>query len=393
MSSDNPIARNSSGGSGHSAGARRARPHLQRHLFGQSATFDSGEDMENRESGSGNTPSSRSPRRSHAHPSPFDGGWKPPAPQEGLVDTWLLDDQGGGTRLDWEGIRAWSPEQGVLWVHLDYSHRAARRWLEREAGVPDPARNFLVHEESRPRVLPLERGLLVGLRGVNNNPEAAPEDMVSLRLWCEERRIITTRRRTLLSLSDLMRALEEREGPRDAGELLTFLADRIEERMAALVSDLEERIADIEELVVSGLLEQARAPLAEARRQSTTLRRFAAPQREAFSRLPTERATWLLPEQRERLRETAERWTRLAEDLELARERSVIAQEEMQARQADRLNRRMYLLPLSFLASLFGANLGGIPGAQSPVGFPIFATLLLMLSGTGILLFRWRRWI
>ena len=43
----------------------------------------------------------------------------------GLLFAYVLDGQGGGRELDWEGIRAWSPEDGVLWVHLD-----RKGWLE-----------------------------------------------------------------------------------------------------------------------------------------------------------------------------------------------------------------------------------------------------------------------
>lgn len=46
---------------------------------------------------------------------------------------------------------------------------------------------------TRPRVLPLAGGLLVNLRGVNLNPGADPEDMVSVRMWIDAERLISMR--------------------------------------------------------------------------------------------------------------------------------------------------------------------------------------------------------
>ena len=41
---------------------------------------------------------------------------------DGLIAAYILDGTGGGKHLGWDGIAAWKPEQGILWVHLDYSN-------------------------------------------------------------------------------------------------------------------------------------------------------------------------------------------------------------------------------------------------------------------------------
>jgi zinc transporter len=45
----------------------------------------------------------------------------------------------------------------------------------------------LLAEETRPRSFPVGEGLVVILRGVNLDPGADPEDMVSPRLWIDGR--------------------------------------------------------------------------------------------------------------------------------------------------------------------------------------------------------------
>ena len=54
----------------------------------------------------------------------------------------------------------------------------------------------------------VDEGVLVVLRGVNTNPGENPEDMVSIRIWIDAHRVISARRRQLLSIVDLAQALE-----------------------------------------------------------------------------------------------------------------------------------------------------------------------------------------
>jgi len=67
--------------------------------------------------------------------------------------------------------------------------------------------------------------------------------------------------------------------------------------------------------------------------------------------------------------EEGDRITRYLEDLDLVRERAMVAQEEILGRMAQQQNARMYVLsivaaiflPLSFLTGLFGMNVAGLP--------------------------------
>lgn len=319
---------------------------------------------------------------------------------DGLIHAMLLDGRGGARRLSWEELRAWKGDDGLLWVHLDYSGPAAREWLLRQAGLPEVVAEALLAEETRPRATPWDGGLLVTLRGVNLNPGADPEDMVSIRLWAEESRIITTRRRRLLSVADLATELDAGKGARDAGDLIEGLADGLIRRMSDVVDDAEDKVADIEERAMTAALPGLRSEVADLRRQVIALRRYLAPQRDALSRLMTEKIPWLSEVNRLHLRETLERLTRYVEDLDTVRDRCLVAYEEIQSRLADQLNRRMYILsvvaalflPLGFLTGLLGINVGGIPGSENPHGFGLFVLLVAGLVGFQLWWFRRMKW-
>lgn len=319
----------------------------------------------------------------------------------GLVSAYTLDGTGGGEVLDWEGVRDWRPGQGFLWVHLDFTHPEAQRWLREESGVDEIVSDALLADETRPRSSALQNGLLVMLRGVNTNPGADPEDMVAIRLWLETGRVITSRRRQLLSIADVRAAIEAGNGPRTPGELLVDLSDRLVVRMADVIDDIEQEVDRLENEVVEAERPQLRHQLAALRIQVIGLRRYLAPQREAMARLAQEKHAWLSDDDRIRLRETTDRVVRYVEDLEAVRDRAGVVQEELNNRLSEQMNSRMYVLslvaavflPLGFLTGLLGINVGGIPGAEYPFGFEVVTLFMIVVVVVQVWLFKRRRWL
>jgi zinc transporter len=169
-------------------------------------------------------------------------------------------------------IESWTPGQGVLWVHFDYTSEAARRWIRNRAGVQELVADALLTDETRPRATAIDDGVLLALRGINMNPGADPDDMVSIRLWVDNERIISTRKRVLLSVSDIAEQLDAGKGPADAGDFLVTLADRLVWRMSDTVDQCEELVADLEEQVLDEGSSSLRFDLATVRRQTITLR-------------------------------------------------------------------------------------------------------------------------
>ena len=320
---------------------------------------------------------------------------------DGLIGAYVLDGKGGGQKVGWKEIQEWKPTDGLLWVHLDYTAPEAQQWIKEENQLEDVVGDALLAEESRPRVTAFDDGLLISLRGVNLNPGADPEDMVSLRIWAEKSRIITTRRRKLLSVADLYSALEKGEGPRTAGEFLEDVADRLMSRMGGVIDDLEDKVAELEQEVLTAQSHELRPKLASIRRDAINLRRYMAPQREAIARLQSEKISWLTDEDRVRLREVYDHLTRYLEDLDAARERAAVTQEELVSRLSEQMDNRMYVLsvvaaiflPLGFLTGLLGINVGGIPGAEYKAAFAIFCTFLGAIAIIELIIFRKKKWM
>jgi len=319
---------------------------------------------------------------------------------DGLIHAYLLDGTGGGRRLEMADIASWTPEQGVLWVHLDYTSENAQQWLRNSAELEELVADALLTEETRPRATAIGNGVLVALRGINMNPGAEPDDMVAIRLWVDDKRIFSTRERVLFSVSDIAERLNAGIGPVDTADFLVVLADRIVWRLSDTVDQCEDLVADLEDQVLDASSSSLRFDLATLRRQTITLRRYLAPQRDAFAKLVTEKIAWFDDDSRLRLREVGDRLIRNIEDLDAVRERAAVTQEELLSRLSDQMNTRMYVLsvvaaiflPLGFLTGLLGINVGGIPGTDNPWAFLMFLVFIIGIFIGQMLWFRSKKW-
>lgn len=320
---------------------------------------------------------------------------------DGLVFAFALNGNGGGTPLTLDGVKEWRPENGTLWVHLDYTASAAKDWLENTSGIEPVIVEALTAEETRPRSLVHKGGMLLILRGVNLNPGQDPEDMISIRFWIDSNRIVTLRHRRVMAIDDLRQAVDEGNGPVNSGEFLGQLADRMVLRMGAVISDVDDSVDALEDKVIAEQTYELRQRIAAIRRVAIGMRRYLAPQRDVMAHLHSEKVDWLDEMDRMRLREIADRTMRYVEDLDSVRDRATVTQEELNGRLAEQMNKTMYILsivagiflPLGLLTGLLGINIGGIPGTENHWAFTIFCVLLLIIAGGQVWLFKRKRWM
>jgi zinc transporter len=313
----------------------------------------------------------------------------------GLVFGYILNN-GSGKALNWDQVSAWTPSQGTLWLHLDYAVDKVRQWLSTESNIDPASCEALLAEETRPRVLPYDDALLLILRGVNCNPGADPEDMVSIRMWFEDHRIITMRHRKVMAIDDIHQSIETGKGPKSANDFLTGVTRRLTDRMGDVISDIDDCVDELEDCVLTTESHALRPKLANLRRQTISLRRYISPQRDVLSRLLHEQVSWLTEVDRVHLREVAERTSRFVDDIDSARDRAAITQEELNSRLSEQMNRTMYILsvvagiflPLGLLTGLLGINVGGMPGTESRFAFTYVSISLIVIAFIQYLLFK-----
>lgn len=319
-----------------------------------------------------------------------------------FICAYALNGDGSGTRLTEETLRSAGAEGKPAWVHLSARSASARKWLAQDAELPDSTLvDALLAEDTRPRMLPREEGLLMILRGVNLNENAEPEDMVSIRIWIETHRFISVQLRNLKGVEEMQDLLQSGTGPTDINGLLTTFIEGSIKRLAPVMGDLAEGIEDIEEQILQMQLAGLREQIISIRRKTSIFNRFLLPQKDIVGRLIEAPELKLTKNLKQRLQESHNDMTRFVEELQAMRERAHSIQNEVANILAERLNRNTYVfsiiasifLPLSFLTGLLGINVLGIPGADDPRAFLIFCGILVAIMATQLLIFRKLRWL
>jgi zinc transporter len=290
----------------------------------------------------------------------------------------------------------------LAWLHLRARHPRTEGWMRERLGWLDPlVLAALLAEETRPRAAALGKGMLLILRGVNLNPGQEPEDMVSIRIYADPARVVSTSVRDLVSVADLRAQIEAGQGPENAGSFIARLIDRLNDRIGEFLHRLEEDCDEIEARLLDGPEPELRGRISEARRRLILFRRHVGPQREALASLLRE-DSGLFDKRAQRLvAEAHERLTRTIEDADALRDRLAVVRDELQNAISERLGRNLYLLsiitvvflPISFVTGLLGINVGGIPGSASKIGFWIVCAILLGMVVGVLWLLRRLRWI
>jgi zinc transporter len=285
------------------------------------------------------------------------------------------------------------PDTGFVWCHINGRVEEERRWLEEESGgLPPAAILALTAVETRPRSDEIGHGALINLRGLGATPEDDDDPLVSIRLWAERNRVISVSFRTLAA-SDTVRDKMERGAIKDPGDLISALA-------TAITTDLDPRVAGLGDLIDACETDlhpdkafAMRRTIARVRSEAIGYRRFVVPQRQALEKLAALEVDWLEIDDRLHLREAADRFARMAEELEAVRERSALLHEQLTDLRAEQIESRTLLLaivalvflPLTFITGLFGMNFDLIPFQHDPWGFTGVVLLCFALAvGSGL---------
>ena len=320
----------------------------------------------------------------------------------GLLHALILDEQGGARPIEnSQQLHQWQPAQGKLWVHMDYSQAEAVDWLKNCGLLNDYELESLTADETRPRITPTTNGHMLFLRGINLNPAQSPEDMVSIRLFINNDVVITTRKRQLLSVQDILTSLNNNEGPCSISELICSLAHKLTSRMQTVIDELDESLDNFEEEIDEPSKKFDNQGLSQLRRQTIALKRYLKPQKEALSSMVNNYYPWLFNDDKAKLNETTNLLIRYLEELDSSIERAQVIQQTITNQVSEQLNQRMYVmsvvaalfLPLGFLTGLLGVNVGGIPGTESPYAFTAFVVFLIILTGGIGIYFKNKKWL
>ncbi|WP_128891095.1 zinc transporter ZntB [Erythrobacter sp. HKB08] len=315
----------------------------------------------------------------------------------------VLDGAGGGRPIDWAGVQDWQPANTdeVLWLHLCRDREGVYDWLQEVMAIPEPTAELLTSNETRPRAFREGNTLVATLRGINFNPGAEPEDMVSMQLWSDGKRLITLRRQPLQTPRDTLAEIDRGRGPGDAGALITSLTEHMIARMNQSIVDMNAHIDECEAADLDEEADETLDKITTIRRNCLALKRHMGPQHAAFEMISRDAPGWFEDHDRREMAETIDRLRRYLDDIDISKESAVVLMDELRARAVASSDRTNYILtivaaiflPLGFLTGLLGINVGGIPGVNDGDAFWIVVALCLAILVAQLVFFWKWKWL
>ena len=319
--------------------------------------------------------------------------------ESSLIFAKVLNEKGGA--LSHSELSGVFNTKNPLWLHFDANHFDTVNTIRQACpDIDEYTLQAIIDEDARPRLLQLDNGVLIILRGINHNTGEEPEDMVAVRFWITDKRLISLRYRKSLALMAVSDKLDQGRGPKNIGDIFASISALLFSYIENTISQLEDNMDDLESRIVDEPDRTLRQDIAHVRKSAILLRRYISPQKEVMSQLRYSEISWLNTKNLRRVQETQDTILRCIEDLDAVRERSQIVKDELVNALSDKLNRNLYVisvvtaifLPLGFLTSLFGINIGGMPGVNSDEAFALFSLGLVAIIIVQILLFKHFKW-
>lgn len=291
-----------------------------------------------------------------------------------------------------------------VWENLDYRNPETYKILVEDYAIDPAVADALCDEDTRPRFFAHDNGMLIILRAINLNPGSDPDDMISLRIWIDENKMISLEHRRLKAVAKLADSLERGKGPKNLMQcfllLSRYVADVINDTVNGIIDrtdELEEKVIEIKEIndfSISG-------EITDLRRETISLRRYLAPMKDLFQNMQNEKHPLITPRGKSAMRELSNDMAKALEDLEYCREHITLYHEELQGKMSISMNRIMYIisiftavfLPLGLLTGLLGINVSGIPYADNDFAFAAVCIILIIIAAALLAIMKKLRWM
>ena len=318
-----------------------------------------------------------------------------------IAFSYFFNQEGLATKIEDSQATREAIVPDLQWTHLYHIKKSTANWLRSEVNHLDNlAVNALIAEETRPRIVEMERGLLIILRGIAES-KLSDKEMVSIRLWIDGERVISIQKKSMIAVLEIQQQIESGEIIiHNSGEFLSYLINFIASDISKIVYSLGEKIDEIEEEILKNRNLKFRETILNARSTLTIYRRYLAPQREVISKLRNCSYNWISASSKRYLQENYDNFGRVIDEIDEVLSRAKILHDELSHALNEKISRNTFkftvvatiFMPLTFITGLFGMNFTNIPGLQNEYGFYIVSLLMLVIAMIQLSFFRKKDW-
>ena len=319
------------------------------------------------------------------------------ADRSGLVCGYRVDADGTMDAIDWADMdAALSADDSLVWLHFDQANARARDWIGACDQIPAPAKLMLLGSDKHMRIEAAGEGLCGVVGDLHHEFSQASDQLDVLRLYLDNRCLISARRQPLAAIDKLRRTIGEGLKVDRPIALVTQFLHHVTDTLGDLILELAGNVDVMEDAILEGRADRPGEELSRIRRMAARLRRHMVPQQHALVGLLSRLPDWIEQPEAASLRNAIERLGALGHDLDLVQERARLLQEQASARLMEATNRNLYILsivttiflPITLISGIFGMNLGGLPAQQDPLGFWYGIGLMILVAMMSVWLLR-----
>jgi len=321
--------------------------------------------------------------------------------QNHILFSYSFNENGDAVKIDDSKVANELKNPSLSWVHLDGGNKSTKKWLQKEVDYLDSLIiDALIAEETRPRIVRFEHGMLLILRGINEIKNSKTSEMVSVRMWIDSERVITIQKRPMKSIFEIEKKINDGFKIKNSGEFLYNLITLTLQNISEYIYATGENIDEIEQEVLNTRNMKYREVITHTRSQLTVSRRYLSPQKDVILSLRNCQYPWIDEYAIRHFQEDSDQIIHTIEEVDEVLMRSKILHDELSHALNEKINNNMFKLsmiaiifmPLTFITSLFGMNFQKIPGAGNPNGFYITCIVMTILTIAQMVFYKKKDW-
>jgi len=308
--------------------------------------------------------------------------------------------QMGGSEL----AERWLDDRhGTIWVDLGHLEPARERRLLERFGIDSLAIDDCQRERHPPKIEWFDGYFFLLLKGFSADTHDADFEVVHISIFVSRDFIVTRHAAESPSINKVWSALENAAVAmaRGPGHVCYRIVRTIIDRYTPIVLGVEERLDELEEIMVSDPTDEMLAELIHYNSRLKKMRRIFSGQSLILNELRESESELLGEKGEHEYNDAYEQMERLASLSGLLQELTVELIEGYISLSSHRLNRIMKVLtitaviflPLSLLAGIYGMNFEYMPELGFDYGYFVVLGLMLAIAGGLLTLFRYLKWI
>jgi magnesium transporter len=290
------------------------------------------------------------------------------------------------------------PDESRIWVDVEGHGEEEEQFLRAQGFHPLAVEDVLTLQH-QPKLEDYHDHLFVIVRGLDFNQERL--STLKLAAFVDDRRLVTCHRAPLRSVLTVREMVEAGRQPPSMTRLFYRLCDEMMDLYFPLVEKLGQELEAIEDAIfVSPEVEQLEK-IQGLRRRLTTVRRAMLPHRQVFNHLASRKSELVDEEEAVYFRDIYDNVFRLMDLIDGLRDQLASAKDTYLSAVSQKTNEVMkvltlfsaVLLPLTFIAGLYGMNFSYIPELRNPNGYFIVLGVMVVMAVGMVVWFRRKDWL